>query len=220
MSRKKWELPERQATDEDVYLNRRKFIRRAGLGTIGLLAGCIPEKLLNPATLVDPTKYLDSPIADPIPPSEWYPALTNDEFSTLDRPLTDETIAALYNNFYEFSTTKEVWRFIDNFEPAPWTVEISGLVPEPKTYDIDYLIGIMDLEERLYRHRCVEAWSMAIPWTGFPMRDLIDLVQPLSSGPLRAHDLLLQSRGGPRPMGPLRLALALYRGPNHGRSDQ
>ena len=74
MPRKKWEIPERQATDEDVYLNRRKFIRRAGLGSIGLLAGCIPEKLLNPATLVDPTKYLDSAIIDPIPPSEWYPA--------------------------------------------------------------------------------------------------------------------------------------------------
>lgn len=181
MSRKKWNLPERQATDEEVYLNRRKFIRRAGLGSIGLLAGCIPEKLLNPATLVDPTKYRGPTIVEPIPPSEWYPAPTNDDFSTLDRPLTDEAIAALYNNFYEFSTSKEVWRFIDNFEPAPWTVEISGLVPEPKTYDIDYLIGIMDLEERLYRHRCVEAWSMAIPWTGFPMRDLIDLVQPLSS---------------------------------------
>ena len=181
MPRKKWEIPQRQATDEDVYLNRRKFIRRAGLGTIGLLAGCIPEKLLNPATLVDPTKYLGPTLIEPIPPSEWYPAPTNDAWSTLDRPLTDEAIAALYNNFYEFSTGKEVWRFIDNFEPAPWTVEIGGLVQQPKTYDIDNLIGIMDLEERLYRHRCVEAWSMAIPWTGFPMRDLIDLVQPLSS---------------------------------------
>ena len=168
MPRKKWEIPQHQVTNEDVYLNRRKFIRRAGLGTIGLLAGCIPEKLLNPEKLVDPTKYLSPTRVEPTPPSEWYPAPTNEAWSTLDRPLTDEAVAALYNNFYEFSTTKKVWRFIDNFEPAPWTVEISGLVQQPKTYDIDTLIGIMDLEERLYRHRCVEAWSMAIPWTGFP----------------------------------------------------
>ncbi len=190
MPRKKWHLPERQATDEDVYLNRRKFIRQAGLGSIALLGGCIPEKLLNPQQLVDPAKFLNPQVAEPTaspetaeptPPSEWYPAPVNEAFATLDRPLTDERVAALYNNFYEFSTTKEVWRFIDNFEPRPWTVEISGLVQQPKTYDIDDLIGLMELEERLYRHRCVEAWSMAIPWTGFPMRALVDLVQPLSS---------------------------------------
>ena len=74
MPRKKWEIPERQATDEAVYLNRRKFIRRAGLGSIGLLAGCIPEKLLNPEKLVDTTKYLPPAIIEPTPPSEWYPA--------------------------------------------------------------------------------------------------------------------------------------------------
>ena len=178
MPRRKWEIPERQATDEAVYLNRRKFIRRAGLGSIGLLTGCIPEKLFNPVDLVNPEDFLSPGSVEPAP---RYPAPLNPSFSTLDRPLTDETVAATYNNFYEFSTGKNVWRFIDKFEPDPWTVEISGLVQQPKTYDIDSLIGMMDLEERLYRHRCVEAWSMAIPWTGFPMRALVDLVQPLSS---------------------------------------
>ncbi|MCY3761059.1 MAG: protein-methionine-sulfoxide reductase catalytic subunit MsrP [Gemmatimonadetes bacterium] len=176
MPRRQWEIPERQATDEAVYLNRRKFLGRAGLGSIGLLTGCIPEKLLNPADLVDPGDFLAP--AEPVP---RYPAPLNPSFSTLDRPLTDENIAGIYNNFWEFTDTKRVTEYIDKFEPLPWTVEITGLVEEPKTWDVEDLIGRMDLEERLYRHRCVEAWSMAIPWTGFPMKDLVDLVKPLSS---------------------------------------
>ena len=181
MPRRKWEIPEREATDEDVYLNRRRFLRGAGLGTIGLISGCIPDRLLQPKSLVDPQPFLAPANREPIPPDQWYPAPLNPDFSTLDRPLTDEEIAGLYNNFYEFTTGKDVHRHVDAFEPSPWTVEIAGLVPEPKTWDIDDLVGRMDLEERLYRHRCVEAWSMAIPWTGFPMKALVDLAQPLSS---------------------------------------
>ena len=176
MPRRKWEIPESQATDEAVYLNRRKFLGRAGLGSIGLLTGCIPEKLLNPAQLVDPKDFLT-----PAEPAPRYPAPLNPSFSTLDRPLTDERVAGIYNNFWEFTDTKWVTDYIDKFEPLPWTVEITGLVENPKTWDVDELIGMMDLEERLYRHRCVEAWSMAIPWTGFPMKALVDRVQPLSS---------------------------------------
>ena len=181
MPRRDWEIPEREATDEDVYLNRRRFLRGAGLGTIGLVSGCIPDRLLQPKDLLDPRPFLGLENREPIPPDQWYPAPTNPGFSTLDRPLTDEEIAGLYNNFYEFTTRKDVWKHVGKFEPSPWTVEIAGLVPEPKTWDIDDLVGRMDLEERLYRHRCVEAWSMAIPWTGFPMKALVDLVQPLSS---------------------------------------
>ncbi len=178
MPRRKWKIPERQATDEAVYLNRRKFLGRAGLGSIGLLTGCIPEKLLNPAQLVDPKDFL-TPVN--VEPAQRYPAPLNPSFSTLDRPLTDESVAGIYNNFWEFTDTKWVTRYIDEFEPLPWTVEIAGLVENPKTWDVEDLIGMMELEERLYRHRCVEAWSMAIPWTGFPMKALVDLVQPLSS---------------------------------------
>ena len=176
MPRRKWEIPERQATDEAVYLDRRRFLGRAGLGSIGVLTGCLPEKLLNPAELVDPANFLTPP-----EPAPRYPAPLNPSFSTLDRPLTDENIAGIYNNFWEFTDTKRVTEYIDKFEPLPWTVEITGLVEEPKTWDVEDLIGRMDLEERLYRHRCVEAWSMAIPWTGFPMKALVDLARPLSS---------------------------------------
>jgi sulfoxide reductase catalytic subunit YedY len=88
----------------------------------------------------------------------------------LDRPLTEESEAATYNNFYEFSSGKEVWRNVGSFNPYPWSVEISGLVNNPQTLAIEDLLAKMPLEERLYRHRCVEAWAMAVPWIGFPMQ--------------------------------------------------
>lgn len=114
------------------------------------------------------------------PTSHLYPAGRNEKYK-LDRPLTGELVAAKYNNFYEFSSSKSVWRFVDDFQPRPWTVEITGLVEKPKTYDIDDLIKLMPLEERLYRLRCVEAWAMAVPWTGFPLYELVKLSRPLSS---------------------------------------
>ncbi len=112
---------------------------------------------------------------------DLYPATTNSAFAELDRPLTDEDVAGRYNNFYEFTITKDVWRNIGDFESRPWTTEVTGLVQNPQVFDIDDLTRLMPLEERLYRHRCVEAWSMAFPWTGFPMKALMDLVQPFSS---------------------------------------
>jgi len=98
---------------------------------------------------------------------------------TLDRPLTDELVATRYNNFREFSSEKElVWRLVDRFQTEPWTLKVGGLVRKPQTFDLEQLLRRMPLEERLYRHRCIEGWSMAVPWTGFPFKALIDLVEP------------------------------------------
>ena len=111
---------------------------------------------------------------------EVYPATRNPEF-VLDRPLTEEHIAAQYNNFYEFSEAKDdVWRRVGGFKSRPWTLEIKGLVNKPQQIDVDQLLRTMPLEERLYRHRCVEAWAMTVPWTGFPLKALIDKIEPLS----------------------------------------
>ena len=110
MPRRAWEIPEREATSESAFLNRRRFLK--GLGAVSLLPGCGYER---------------------------------------------------------------------SFEPRPWQVTVDGLVQQPRTWDVDALIAGMPLEERLYRHRCVEAWSMAIPWTGFAMKSLIDEARPLSS---------------------------------------
>ncbi len=167
MIKRGWEIPEREATEEEVFLNRRKFMTSMGLAGFGAIAGCGSDESVTGPADVDL--------------SDLYPATLNTAFAELDRPLTDETVAGKYNNFWEFTTSKNVWRVIDDFESRPWTMEVTGLVQNARTYDIDELIRAMPLEERLYRHRCVEAWSMAIPWTGFPMKALMDAVQPLAS---------------------------------------
>ena len=174
-----WEIPERTATSEDVYLNRRTFLQAlgiAGISTLGTLSG---YESSGAKETQDSSAIPGLP--KPSLTANLYPAKRNERF-TLEHPLTNETDAANYNNFYEFSSRKElVARLVERFQTRPWQIEVTGLVEKPRTFDIDELIRKMPLEERLYRHRCVEAWSMAVPWTGFPMKALVDLVQPLSS---------------------------------------
>jgi sulfoxide reductase catalytic subunit YedY len=166
--RRGWEIPEREATPEESYLDRRRFIKDvglAGLGAYGLLSGLprLAEALAAQAEGKSP-----------------YPAERNPAF-TLDRPITTEIVAARHNNFYEFTTDKgRVWKLTDDFVTKPWQVEVAGNVAHPMTFDVDDLVRMMPLEERLYRFRCVEAWSMAVPWTGFPFKALIDRVEPTS----------------------------------------
>ena len=194
MPRRSWEIPDREATPADVYQNRRKFLRTlGGASAAGLLLGCGSESVLQPTKGTeappqgppdgppDPAPQLDRPDQNLNFDEALYPAPTNPDFSTLDRPLTNPDVAATWNNFYEFTTTKDVAPLVEKFKPHPWTVEVAGLVRQPLTYDIDHLVRLLPLEERLYRFRCVEAWAMAVPWTGFPMKAFIDLVQPLSA---------------------------------------
>ncbi len=170
---KGWELPESAATPERVYLNRRRFLQRSGLlglGAVAIAAGCDKAPAPDPA-------------AAPWPPawSALYPAKRNGRY-TLDRPLTEESVAATYNNFYEFTENKAlVAKASARFPSYPWTVEVTGLVRKPRVWDIDEILRLLPMEERLYRHRCVEAWAMAVPWTGIPLAAFIDKVEPLSS---------------------------------------
>lgn len=149
---KGWEIPERQATPESAYLNRRQLLAAAGLLTTGSL------------------------LAQPKP---LFPAPRNPTF-TLDRPITPEAAATGFNNFYEFDMNDKqaVKDKVAKFVTSPWSVEVGGLVAKPQTLDLDQLQRRMPLEERLYRFRCVEAWAMAVPWTGFPFADLAKLVEP------------------------------------------
>ena len=171
-----WALPERAATPEDVYLNRRSLL--AGLAGAGLAAaGTTPAQALfgfgEPENV--PLTVADDPTAD------LYPAALNPAYADPGRPLSDEQDAATYNNFYEFGSHKGIWEAAQSLVTRPWTVTFDGLVEEERSVDIDTLIRAMSLEERIYRHRCVEAWSMVVPWTGFPMRALVDYARPLSS---------------------------------------
>jgi sulfoxide reductase catalytic subunit YedY len=120
-------------------------------------------------------------VADlPDPSASLYPAKRNEKY-VLDRPITDETINTTYNNFYEFGSAKTISRAAQALKLRPWTVKVDGMVEKPFEIGLDDLLAKMPLEERLYRHRCVEAWSMAIPWSGFPLAKLVELAQPLSS---------------------------------------
>jgi methionine sulfoxide reductase catalytic subunit len=171
-----WNLPEREVTPEKIALSRRRWLKATGLGALGLgLAGAGWWYWLRPGS----DKEVLATETDEILGKDLYPAAQNTQFAKVDRPLTEETAAARYTNFYEFSSTKNVWNYIQPFQPLPWTVEVTGLVAKPHTYDVDDLVRAFPLEERIYRHRCVETWAMAIPWTGFPLADLLRRAEPL-----------------------------------------
>ena len=168
-----WELPESAATPEAVFRQRRQLCKAIAAGPILLaggtmLTGCkedVMEALA--ATSDDPSAGL-------------YPVERNARYE-LDRELSSEELATTYNNYYEFGSSKNIWRYAQELPIRPWTIAIDGMVEKPFEIGIDDLLAKMPLEERLYRHRCVEAWSMAVPWSGFAMAELVKLAKPLSS---------------------------------------
>ena len=171
----RWQARESELTSEYTYRNRRQFIEALGLGAIGL-------------TVFGATGGCSAPYGGPLDtipenaPREGYPAARNEGFSVPERPVTGRLFASSYNNFYEFDgTSKEIWPLTDPYEPFPMTIRVRGLVEKRRTIDVAKLIRSMDLEERLYRFRCVEAWAMTVPWTGFPLSKLIEQCKPLSS---------------------------------------
>lgn len=159
-----WEIADRHATDEGVYLRRRAFVAAMGLG--GAIGG---------ALLAAPGLALAQ---DADPSAKLYPARRNDKYGTPE-PVTGERQATTYNNYYEFDTDKSIWRQAQKLPLRPWTIKVTGKVEKPFEIGIDDLLAKVQLEERVYRHRCVETWSMIVPWSGFPMRSLVDLCKPV-----------------------------------------
>ena len=162
-SRPAWALPVKAATPESVFLNRRELCRSVAAGSI---LAAVPALSGIASAAADPSAGL-------------YPAKRNDAYK-LDRAVTPEKVATTYNNFYEFGSHKNIWKAAQKLKVRPWTVTIDGMVEKERTVDVDTLLRAMRLEERLYRHRCVEAWAIAVPWTGFPMKDFLDYARPLS----------------------------------------
>lgn len=163
--RQGWELAERLATSEDNYLNRRKLVQAMGLGALGMAL---------------PSAAFAQSAGDADPSAKYYPAKRNDRYSD-PRPLTDEKLATTYNNYYEFGSDKSIWRAAQKLPIRPWTIKIGGLVEKPIEIAFDDLLAKMQLEERVYRFRCVETWSMVVPWSGFPLKSLVDFAKPLGS---------------------------------------
>ena len=158
-----------EITPEHLYLSRRKFLIGAGaVAASALLSACGA-----PAAPTSPTATTGT--------SSPAPTASKDTDELGDKLTSFEAITN-YNNYYEFTTDKEgVAPMSQDFKTRPWTVEVSGLVNNPRTYDIDELMKRFPIEERIYRLRCVEAWSMVIPWRGFALNQLLKEVEPTSA---------------------------------------
>ena len=140
-------------TPKQLYLTRRKFLESVGIFSAGaFLAACMGNPQSSPSTPIAPAGDME----------------------------TRKDLALSYNNYYEFGTSKSsVAERAENFQMQPWQVEVGGLVKNPQTFSMEELLANFIQEERIYRMRCVEAWSMVLPWTGFPLAKLLEMAQPL-----------------------------------------
>ena len=166
LSKRGWELPESQATPEALFRDRRRLVKALAAGPMLLASAPLLSRVGRAAAAESPW-------------TDLYPVRRNDRYP-LDRKVTDPGIVTTYNNFYEFGSHKQISQAAQKLALQPWTVTLDGMVEKPVTMDFDALVRRMPLEERLYRHRCVEAWAIAVPWSGFPMKALVDLARPLS----------------------------------------
>ncbi|NOY46062.1 MAG: protein-methionine-sulfoxide reductase catalytic subunit MsrP [Deltaproteobacteria bacterium] len=160
-------LPSLPITPEGVWADRRRFLARLGFRGLGVWG-----------LLSRPGWGLDLP-----PPAG---------------PITPEASATRFNNYYEFTSDKRrVWREVAALRTRPWTVEIAGLVDKPRTVHVEELVRRLGTVDRVYRHRCVEGWSAVIPWTGIPLRALVDWAQPLGSARYVAFTAFLDPKVAP-----------------------
>jgi sulfoxide reductase catalytic subunit YedY len=173
-----WELPESEATPEGAFLNRRQLMAAGA----GLIAGAALPRLAAAQT--------------PDPTLDLYPAKHNDAYK-LDVPLTKAEDAANYNNFYEFGMSKDIVDASQRLATRPWSIQVDGMVEKPFEIGFDDLVRKLPLEERLYRFRCVEAWAMAVPWTGIPLKSFVNLAKPLSGAKYIRFETFLNPRVAP-----------------------
>ncbi len=166
------DVPESEATPEALHLRRREFLR---LGAAAALGGLLPHAA---SAKVEPT-------------GQALAVSRRVEMAGGETPTPWESVTR-FNNFYEFGSDKDdPWKNAGTLRPRPWTVSIEGEVRKPQVVDVDALLRWFPLEERIYRMRCVEAWSMVIPWVGFPLADLVRRVEPTSRARFVAFQTLL-----------------------------
>jgi sulfoxide reductase catalytic subunit YedY len=163
--KKSSDIPSSEITSKSVYLNRRRFIAGAAVAGAAVVAGVGLREMGTPSLVAGANTKIDG--------------LQKSPFSTTEKqtPYKDVTN---YNNFYEFSTDKyEPAGLAKNFKTRPWTVTIDGLVKNKQQLDVDAIMKMAAPEERIYRHRCVEGWSIVVPWVGFSLSELIKRAEPL-----------------------------------------
>ena len=176
-----------EITDQKVYFNRRLFLRGAALAASTAATGLLYRQLATPS---DETPDL----VEKIDNVQTFPQAS----AAMSETLTPRADITNYNNFYEFSTSKtSVAARARNFNARPWAISVEGLANKPRTFDLDGLLRIAPPEERIYRLRCVEGWSMVIPWVGFSLHKLLEQVEPLSSAKYVAFQTLLDPKRMP-----------------------
>jgi sulfoxide reductase catalytic subunit YedY len=178
-----------EVTDPAIYFNRRNFIRTGILAASAVATGVAYRRLNHVARGEIKTANIEGLV----------PVTTNGASGfSVGEPVTSLENITHYNNFYEFSTDKEgVAAAADKFETKGWQVSVEGLVQKPKVFDLDDLLKISPPEERIYRMRCVEGWSMVIPWAGFSLSKLLDVVEPTSDAMYVAFETLLDAKRMP-----------------------
>ena len=170
MQKKSSEVRSSEITPKSVFMNRRRFIQSAAIA--GLIPGILPKEAIGQGK----GKKLDGIIKSP--------------YSTIQKPTSYDLVTS-YNNFYEFGTSKDMPALMAReLKTKPWTVSVQGEVTKPGLYDFDELIKPHQLEERIYRFRCVEAWSMIVPWVGIPLADIIKRLEPTSKAKYVAFETL------------------------------
>ncbi len=168
--RRGWEIAEREVTPEAFVVGRRTLMAGAGGAIVasGLVAG----------------------------PAHAQGAPRNAKYEA-GRDITAEKDSTTYNNFYEFGTDKSISRAAQRLPVSPWTISLEGMVAKPRKLDLDDLLKQVQLEERVYRHRCVEGWGMTVPWTGFPLSALVRLAEPTASAKFVAFETLADPKTMP-----------------------
>jgi sulfoxide reductase catalytic subunit YedY len=194
------EIPSSEITPKSLYLSRRDWLKMMGLvSASALLAACVPTSgstATGPGGVSVPTT---TPTPAPPVPDDAR-GLTTDEYGN---PLNTFDQITNYNNYYEFSTAKDaVAPLSAGFRSTPWSVEVGGLVQNPKTYALEDLLKF-EQKERIYRLRCVEAWSMVIPWTGFELSNILNEVVPMASAKYVAFTTLMDKTQFPGQGSPL-----------------
>jgi len=171
--RKPADLRYSDVTPKEMYFNRRRFL---ATGSAAILGGLTLPEMADAASL----KF-------------------NKSSYTVDEKVTSKDDVTHYNNYYEFGTGKEEpARYANTLITSPWTVDVGGLVNKPRKFDIDSLMKVAPLEERIYRHRCVEAWSIVVPWIGFSLNELLKQVEPNSRAKYVAFQTLHDPKQMPR----------------------
>jgi sulfoxide reductase catalytic subunit YedY len=183
-----------KVTDEGRYLNRRTFLRAGILAASVAATGWVYRKLSSPGGEASEV----APLADIVIPTTRPTGQNTAGFNATD-PLTSFHDITHYNNFYEFDYMDKdgVADAAAGFITRPWQVSVGGLCSKPRTFDLDDLLKIAPAEQRIYRMRCVEAWSMVIPWDGFSLSELLNRVEPLSSAKYVAFQTLFDPKRMP-----------------------